>query len=128
MKAVFSSAWQSSSKPRKQRKYVHNAPLHIKAKLMASHLSKELKKRYGTRSMRVRSGDKVKIMRGNSRGKEGKVERVLLRYGVVHITGFDRVKADGSKMMLGFQPSNLQILQIGSTDKMRKAPQKKEVA
>lgn len=121
MKAKFSNAWRASSKPRKQRKYVFNAPLHIKVKMLNAHLSKDLGKKYGTRSLRLRSGDKVKIMRGNSRGKEGKIERVFTKLGVVYITGFERQKADGSKLMLPFQPSNLQIVQIGiTTDKLRK--------
>ena len=73
MKKEFSTSWIGSKQPRKQRKYRHNAPLHIKSKMMGSHLSKELRKKYGTRSVRIRKGDEVKIMIGKFKGKTGKI-------------------------------------------------------
>ena len=74
MKSAFATTWKSSVQPRKQRKYQYNAPAHIKGKFLAAHLSKELKEKYGTRSIRVRVGDRVKVVRGTEKGKEGKVE------------------------------------------------------
>ena len=44
MKSVFSKTWVRSKQPRKQRKYVANAPLHIKGKMVRAHLSKDLQK------------------------------------------------------------------------------------
>ena len=31
-----------SKQPRKQRKFLYNAPLHVRRKIMSAHLSKEL--------------------------------------------------------------------------------------
>ena len=126
MKAEFSTAWIASSKARKQRKYARNAPLHIKAKMLGAHLSKELRKKHKIRSVRIRTGDKGKIMRGSNRGKEGKVERVSVRRCSAFITGFDRIRADGTKALVAFHPSNMQIVQFGSTDRLRKIGKSRE--
>ena len=76
MKQKFSTAWKSSSQPRKQRKYKANAPLHLKRKLLSANLSKDLRVKQGTRNVPVRKGDKVKIMRGKYKGQESKVIQV----------------------------------------------------
>ena len=47
-------AWIASKQPRKQRKYLANAPIHIKKKMAGANLSKELRKKYGKRSMTLR--------------------------------------------------------------------------
>ena len=75
MKKKFTTTWKKSTQVKKQRKYRYNAPLHIKQKFMHSHLSPELRKKHNTRSAQLKTGDKVKILRGAFRKKEGKVER-----------------------------------------------------
>ncbi len=62
MEKEFSKEWNKSKKPSKQRKYIANAPLHIKSSFLSSHLSKELRVKYGKRSLRVKKDDKVTIM------------------------------------------------------------------
>jgi large subunit ribosomal protein L24 len=57
-----------SKKPSKQRKAMYQAPLHRKHKLFSAHLSKELRKQWNKRSLPVRKGDEVKIMRGKFKG------------------------------------------------------------
>ena len=64
MKAEFNKMWKSSKQPRKQVKFRANAPNHIKKTFMGATLDKELRKKYGMRSIEVRKGDEVKIMRG----------------------------------------------------------------
>ena len=78
MKKEFSISWKSSRKQSKQRKYRFNAPLHIKQKLASSHLSKELRNKYKKRSIALRKGDRVKVIHGNFKKYEGKVERIEL--------------------------------------------------
>ena len=65
----FSIHWKSSKRPGKQRKYRKNSELHLKKKFLSANLSKELRKKYGKRSMVVRKGDVVKICRGKFRKK-----------------------------------------------------------
>ncbi len=89
---TFTSTWNRSVQPRKQRKYRYNAPLHVKQKFVRAHLSPALRKKHGMRSVRVRSGDTVKIVRGTYRGKEGKVDRVNVNQGRIFVQGIEVIK------------------------------------
>ena len=116
----FSRCWKSSKKPGKQRKYRYNAPLHIRQKMASCHLSKELRKKHGLRSIGVRKGDEVKVARGQFKKKTGKVERVDLKKSKVYVTGIEVIKKDGSKVLFGLPASNLILQSINTDDKMRK--------
>lgn len=119
--------WKASTSRRKQRKYQKAAPLHVKAKLMHSTLSKELRKKNNTRSVQVRKGDKVKVMRGNFKGKTGKVESANVKHNRVFISKLEVNKKDGTKANVPFRPSNLKIIELNTGDKRRlknKAEQK----
>ena len=76
MKTKFSNAWKASTQPRKQRKYRHNAPLHVRGHFLHTHLSTDLRDKHKTRSLRLRTGDEVKVLRGQFKGKTGKVTAV----------------------------------------------------
>ena len=119
MKTKFSSSWIKSKQPRKQRKYRHNAPLHIKQKFVSVHLSKELRKKYSKRSMNLRKGDSIKVARGKFKNKTGKVDEVSVKKTSVYINGIEIVKKDGTKARHPIHPSNLIITDIGMDDKMR---------
>lgn len=120
MKKNFSSSWNRSKQPRKQRKYRFNAPLHIKQKFAHSTLSEQLRKKYGRRSLGVKKGDKVKVMRGQFRKHEAKVERVDLKNERVYVEGVEFPKKDGTKRKYPLHASNLMITELNSDDKMRK--------
>jgi large subunit ribosomal protein L24 len=111
--------WKGSVQPRKQRAYVRNAPLHVKSELVASHLSKDLRQKHKRRAVRVKVGDKVKVMRGTFRNKSGKVERVNVKEQKVYITGVELIKRDGSKALFPVHPSNLLIQELDAADKRR---------
>lgn len=119
MKQKFSKKWKSSKQPRKQRKYRYNAPLHIKHKFLAAHLSKELIKKYSRRSLPVRKGDKVKIVRGRFKKHMGKIERVFTKKSQVYIENIQDLKKDGSKVFVSIHPSNLIITELNLEDKER---------
>lgn len=119
MKSQFSKAWKSSKQARKQRKYIANAPLHIKSKLMGVHLSKELRKKYRTRSISVRKGDEVKVITGSFKKSGGKISLVNYKKQRVAIEGLQKKKKDGTKINLYFNPSNLQIQALNESDKKR---------
>ena len=119
MKKKFTKSWKSSTQPRKQRKYRYNAPLHVKNKFMSSHLSKELKTKYKKRNITVRKGDSVKILRGQFKGKTGKIDRVDLKKTKTYITGIELTKKDGTKAFYPIHPSNLIITELNLDDKKR---------
>ena len=119
MKAKFSKSWKASKQPRKQRKYVYNAPLHIKRKLIASTLSKELKKKYGMRSITLRKGDEVRVMRGKAKGKKGKMVEINKIKMKVAIENIQVTKKDGSKVNVWIDASNLMITNLNVDDARR---------
>lgn len=119
MKKFFSRTWKESEKQSKQRKYRLNAPLHTKQKFIHAHLSKELRKKYSTRSLGVRKGDKIKIMSGNFRKHEGKIERVDLKKSMIFVSGVEITKKDGTKKMLPLHPSSIMITELNLDDKSR---------
>ncbi len=119
MKSKFSKAWNSSTKPGKQRKFRAGAPLHVKQKFVHSHLSKELRKKYSKRSIGLRKGDKIIVIHGAFKKHEGKVERIDLKKTLVFVNGVEITKKDGTKKMLSLHPSNLMITEISAEDKFR---------
>lgn len=119
MKKKFSKKWKASKQPRKQRKYLANAPLHIKRKMLSSNLSKDLREKYGKKSLPLRKGDLVKIMRGKFKGKQGKVSNVKIKFQKVNVENIQVKKLDGSKVNVGLRPSNLQIVELNLEDSKR---------
>ena len=119
MKQEWSGKWVSSRQPRKQRKYVYNAPLHVKRRLLSARLSKDLTARFKKRSVAVRTGDMVMIMRGEHKGHKGKVEEVNVRETKVYVEGLNVKKVDGSNVLRPIHPSNLRIIELKLEDKMR---------
>src|SRR3989344_5243032 len=120
MKQHFSTMWNASVQPRKQRKYLANAPIHIRHQILSANLSKELRKKYGKRSFPVRKGDEVKIMVGEFKKKNGKIDLIDIKNYRVTIEGIQRTKKDGTKIKVYFHPSNLQVIELNLDDKNRK--------
>lgn len=127
MKKKFSKVWKASKQPRKQRKFVANAPLSLRKKLMSSNLSKELRTKYSKRNFPVRKGDTVKIMKGKLKGRTGKITQSDLKKLRVVIEGIQIKKQDGSKANIKMHPSNLQIVELNLDDQKRKKSIEKNI-
>lgn len=108
-----------SKQPRKQRKFRYQAPLHIRHKLMSVNLGPELREEYGRRSLPVRKGDTVKVLRGDFKGDEGKVEGVDLKHYRLLVEGLSVQKPDGNQVYHPIHPSNLQIIEMELDDDER---------
>jgi len=121
MKSIFSKTWIKSKQPRKQRKYRYNAPEHVKKKFVSVNLSKELREKHSRRNIPVVKGDKVKIMRGQFKGKSGEVEKINMKNLKIIIQGIENIKKDGTKVNYPLDPSNLMITDLKLDDKKRKA-------
>jgi len=119
MKSEFNKDWKGSVQPRKQRKFLANAPIHIKHKLLSSHLDKSLKEKYGIRAVEVRKDDEVKIMRGKFTNKTGKITIVDVKNTRVQVNGVNRSRKDGEKVPVWFHPSKLLIIKLNDSDKKR---------
>src|SRR4030042_3827181 len=106
--------------PGKQRKRLFNAPAHIRHKLMAAPLSKELTASKGAKTLPVRKGDTVQIKRGDNKGFEGKVSRVDLKAYRIYLEGLTREKTNGTNNFISVHPSKVQIRSLNLDDKWRK--------
>ena len=119
MKQEFSTHWVSSSQPRKQRKYLANAPMHKKHKFLSANLSSSLREKYNKRSLPLRKGDEVLVMRGSFKKKKAKVASVDLKHTRISLENMQRTKKDGTKVNVYFHPSVLQIQTLNLDDKKR---------
>ncbi|HYB68433.1 MAG TPA: 50S ribosomal protein L24 [Candidatus Acidoferrales bacterium] len=108
------------TKPTKQRKMLYNAPAHVRHRLLAAHLSKALRASHEVRSLPVRRGDTVRVIRGDHRGVEGKITRVDLPKYRVYVEGLTREKVDGTTVFLPVHPSKVIITGLNLDDKWRK--------
>ena len=108
-----------SIQPRKQRKALYTAPLHIRRKIMSANLSKDLRADIGKRSLPIRVGDKVQVVRGDFKGHEGKVESMDAKRYKVTVEGVTLSKPDGNAVLLPIHPSNLMIIEADLKDERR---------
>merc|ERR1711976_1047946 len=106
--------------PKKNRKRHFQAPSHIRRKIMSAPLCKELRQKYGVRSMPVRRDDDVTVVRGHYKSTfSGKVIQVYRKKYVIHVDRVSREKANGSSIHVGIHPSKVVIMKL-KMDKDRK--------
>jgi large subunit ribosomal protein L24 len=127
MKTKFNKNWIKSKQPRKKRKYIANAPLHIKRKFLSSNLSKELRKKQNKKNIPVKKGDTIKIMRGKFKNKKGKIQKVFTKLSRITIEGIQVKKQDGSKTSVKIRPCNVQIIELNTDDTKRFNNRNKEI-
>ncbi len=108
-----------SSKPKKQRKFHYDKPLHMKQQCLASHLDKKLAKQLEKRSIPIRKGDTMKVMRGGMKGKSGKITGVNYGKGIVFIENIMRKKANGEEVQVPLKASNLLVTDLDKSDSKR---------
>jgi len=109
-----------SKKPSKQRKAFYQAPLHKKHKFLSAHLSKDLRKQFNKRSLPVRKGDEVKVMRGQFKGTIGKISKVDLKKLKVYVDNIKRKRVSGEEVHVPIHASNLMIINPILEDPRRK--------
>ena len=88
--------------------------------VVCSNLSDDLKKQYNKRSTGVVKGDTVKIVRGEYKGVEGKVEKINTEKGKLSIEGVQREKIKGGNVKVLIHASNVIISSLNMDDKYRK--------
>ena len=123
-----------SMKPTKQRKAHFNAPLHEKRKRISARLQldKPDSRFDGVRSVTVRLGDTVRVTRGDlsnggerhggKRGNDpltGPVIRIDSEKGRLYIEGAKASKADNKEEAVPVHSSNVVVVKLDETDKLR---------
>mgnify|MGYP001574774059 CR=1 FL=1 len=87
--------------------------------MIYAHLSKELRAQYKRRSIAIRKGDEVKIIRGKHAGKGGAISEVDLKNSVVLIDGLKIKRTIGTEKQIPIKPSKLVITNLNLGDNMR---------
>ena len=109
----------SSTQPRTQRVNRIITPYHKRGKLVSAHLTPELRSEYSKRSVPIRKGDTVTIVRGEHKKKTGKVSKVLRDELKINVEGITRSKTDGTKVFVPIDPSNVVITELELSDERR---------
>ncbi|TFG95916.1 50S ribosomal protein L24 [Candidatus Thorarchaeota archaeon] len=109
----------SSKSPGKQRKKLYNSPIHTNKNRLKCRLDEFLQEQYGLRSLVVKTGDLVKIMRGQFRDTEGKVVRVDYKDVQVFLDSATVTKADGKEVNIPIHPSNIKIVKLEMNDERK---------
>ena len=107
-------------KPTKMRNsMIYRATMQTRSKQLGSALSKDLRKKYGKRSVRVVEGDNVTILRGEFKGVDGKVAKVSTEKSSVAIEGVKKEATKGEKFDVYIHASNLVVTSLNTEDKRR---------
>ena len=88
--------------------------------MVVSTLSKELRAKYKRRSLFVRKGDKVRIMRGEFKGITGEILSVNLKDYTIYVDSIKSKKANGTEVPRPIAPSNVMLTEIVTEDKERR--------
>lgn len=108
-----------STQPRKQRKARYTANSHERGSFLSAPLSKTLREQYNRRSLRVITGDTVKMTRGSSVGHEGIVDEVDTRNLKIWVHGVTGTKADGTEVPRPVDPSKVELVKLNLKDPKR---------
>ena len=107
-------------KPTKMRnKQIYYATMQTASTQLSSMLSKNLRKKYGKRSIRVIEGDSVKVIRGEFNGVDGKVTKVSSADNGLTIEGVKKEKLKGEKYDVFVHTSNIEVTGLNTDDKWR---------
>jgi large subunit ribosomal protein L24 len=100
-----------------------NTTLNIKKHKLDNHirspLSENLRSEYKKRNARVIKGDTVKVLRGEYKNVEGKVEKVKTGRSTLFIEGIQREASKGGKVKVQIHSSNVIITSFNLHDKNR---------
>ena len=109
-----------------RNKQIYRATNQFRGKQAGSHLSKQLRQKYGQRSVRILNGDTVKVIRGEFKGVDGKVVKVSTAKHTIAIEGIKKQKRKGDKIDVYINSSNVVITNLNMDDKWRTASLEKK--
>ena len=111
-----------SRQPRRQRKAMFTADHQERRHRMAVPLSRELRTRYGRRSLPVRKGDTVRVLSGSysTVGEERRVARVDRRDYRLTLDNVTTKTADAKLKPLPIRPSHLVLTKLNLSDPWRR--------
>jgi large subunit ribosomal protein L24 len=99
-------------------KLIH-IPKHQRDKMAGAVLEDSLRRQYGRKNIRVIKGDSIRVMRGEYKGVEGKVEKVNTKHATLHIEGIQREKIRGGQVKVPIHSSNVMVISLNLDDAYR---------
>jgi large subunit ribosomal protein L24 len=99
-------------------KLIH-IPKHQRDKMVGAVLEDSLRRQYGRKNIRVIRGDSIRVMRGEYKGVEGKVEKVNTEHATLHIEGIQREKIRGGQVKVPIHSSNVMVISLNLDDHYR---------
>jgi large subunit ribosomal protein L24 len=99
-------------------KLIH-IPKHKRDKMVGAILDDTLRKQYGRKNIRVVKGDSIRVMRGEYKGVEGKVEKVNTENATFHVEGIQREKIRGGQVKVPIHSSNVMVISLNLDDDYR---------
>lgn len=94
-------------------------PKHQRDKMVGAALDDTLRNQYGRKNIRVVKGDSVRVIRGEYKGVEGKVEKVKTENSTFHIEGIQREKIRGGQVKVPIHSSNVMVVSLNLDDDYR---------
>ena len=88
-------------------------------KQICAPISKDLRKKYSRRSVRIMADDTVKVIRGEYKGLAGKVAKISTESNSVAIEGNKKEKLKGEKFDVYIHSTNMVITSLNTDDKWR---------
>jgi len=104
-----------------RNRQIYQAPYAVRSKQVSGPLSKELRKKYGKRSIRLSIDDSVRIIRGEYKGIDGKITKISIAKGGIAIEGIKKEKLKGEKIDVYIPASNILITSLNTDDHWRKS-------
>jgi len=107
-------------KPTKNRNHqTYRAINQIVNKQICAPISKDLRKKYSRRNIRIMTNDIVRVMRGEYKGLTGKVTKISIESSGVAIEGNKKEKLKGEKIDVYIHSTNMIITSLNTDDKWR---------
>ncbi len=104
-----------------RNRQIYRATYALRSKQLSGPLSKELRKKYGKRSIRLALDDSVRIIRGEYKGIDGKITKISIAKGGIAIEGIKKEKLKGEKIDVYIPSSNILITSLNTDDHWRKS-------
>ena len=96
-----------------------HVPKHRRDRLLGAVLEDSLRSQYGRKNIRVVKGDSVRVLRGEYKGVEGKVDKVTTERATLHIEGIQREKVRGGQVKVPIHSSNVMVIGLNLDDMYR---------
>ena len=107
-------------KPTKMRnKQLYRAINQVVNKQIGAPLSKDLRKKYSRRSVRIMVDDTAKVIRGEYKGITAKVSKISTNNSSIALEGNKKEKLKGEKIDVYIHSSNVIVTSLNTDDKWR---------